>query len=158
MDTVEILFEAPAATHAFGEALGRALSPGDFLGLSGELGAGKTTLVRGIAQGAGVPQGEVSSPTFAILNRYQGRALVLHHADLYRVKDRDELYATGYFDLLDDQGAMLVEWIDRIGEAAPADWLEIVLVIEDETRRRITARSHGVRSERLLKAVVEGAA
>jgi tRNA threonylcarbamoyladenosine biosynthesis protein TsaE len=149
MESVGRLFEDPAATEVFGNALGRFLRPGDFVGLLGELGSGKTALVRAIARGAGVAEGQVSSPTFAILNRYQGRALTLHHADLYRLATRDELYATGYFELLGD-GAMLVEWIDRIPDAAPADWLELTLSIEGESRRRLTARAHGARSEKLL--------
>jgi tRNA threonylcarbamoyladenosine biosynthesis protein TsaE len=82
---LDLTFNDPAATQAFGESMGRALRAGDFLGLCGELGSGKTTLVRAIARGAGVTPGEVSSPTFAILNRYQGGALVVHHADLYRL-------------------------------------------------------------------------
>jgi tRNA threonylcarbamoyladenosine biosynthesis protein TsaE len=150
MEPVERLFPDPAATAAFGEALGRSLRPGDFVGLRGELGAGKTALVRAIARGAGVPEGEVSSPTFAILNRYQGRSLVLHHGDLYRLETRDELYATGYFELFGD-GALVVEWIDRIAQAIPDDWLEITLTIEGESRRDLVALAHGERSERLLQ-------
>jgi len=152
MEALERLFDDPEATARFGERLGSQLSPGDFIGLRGELGAGKTTLVRAIAHGAGVAEGEVSSPTFAILNPYRGTSLVLHHADFYRLKDRDELYATGYFDVLGDEGAVIVEWIDRIPDAVPDDWLEITLTIEGEARRRLTARAHGPRAERLLRA------
>jgi tRNA threonylcarbamoyladenosine biosynthesis protein TsaE len=149
MALAEWLFEDPADTAGFGEALGRLLRAGDFLGLRGELGAGKTALVRAIARGIGAADGEVSSPTFAILNRYQGTALVLHHADLYRLETRDELYATGYFELM-DEGAVAVEWIDRIPQAAPEDWLELTLTIEGDTRRRLQLSAHGKRAEHLL--------
>jgi tRNA threonylcarbamoyladenosine biosynthesis protein TsaE len=152
MDSAEWLLEDLAATALFGEKLGRLLSPGDFIGLRGELGAGKTALVRTVARGAGVAEGTVTSPTFAILNSYQGRSLVLHHADLYRLQTRDELYATGYFEVMED-GAMLVEWIDRIPRAVPEDWLEITLTIEGENRRRLVARSHGSRATRLLQGL-----
>ena len=152
MDSAEWLLEDLAATTRFGEQLGRMLSAGDFVGLRGELGAGKTALVRTVARGAGVAEGTVTSPTFAILNSYPGRSTVLHHADLYRLQTRDELYATGYFEVM-DEGAMLVEWIDRIPQATPEDWLEIALTIEGENRRRLAARAHGTRGKRLLEAL-----
>ena len=152
MASLEMLFEDPTQTAVFGEALGHLLIAGDFLGLRGELGAGKTALVRSIARGIGAADGEISSPTFAILNRYQGRSLVLHHADLYRLETRDELYATGYFELM-DEGAVAVEWIDRIPQAAPDDWLELALTIESDTRRRLQLNAHGKRAEQLLAAL-----
>jgi tRNA threonylcarbamoyladenosine biosynthesis protein TsaE len=154
MRPVEWLLEDTVATESLGQALGRLLERGDFVGLRGELGAGKTTLVRAMARGAGVAAGEVSSPTFAILNRYQGSPLVLHHADLYRIQTRDELYATGYFEL-PGEGALLVEWIDRVPGAAADDWLELGLVVEGESRRRVSALAHGARSERLLEALTQ---
>src|SRR5215475_13049265 len=110
---------SPAETFAFGERLGRLLEPGDFVGLVGELGTGKTLFVRGVAEGAGVDRGRVSSPSFAIISAYRGR-LSIYHADLFRLRDYDEVYATGFTDLPDDDGAMLVEWLDRVPRAAPA--------------------------------------
>ncbi|HEY6100947.1 MAG TPA: tRNA (adenosine(37)-N6)-threonylcarbamoyltransferase complex ATPase subunit type 1 TsaE, partial [Anaeromyxobacter sp.] len=100
-------------TSALGERLGRLLRPGDVVALVGELGAGKTQLVRGACAGARVPAREVSSPSFAIVATYHGR-IPVHHADLYRIGDEDELYATGFFDLVGGEGALLVEWADRI--------------------------------------------
>ena len=114
------------ATSALGERLGRVLSPGDAVALTGELGAGKTQLVRGACRGAGVPPAQVASPSFAIVASYRGR-LPVHHADLYRVGDQDELYGTGFFDLLGGEGAVLVEWADRVPGALPPDRLEIHL-------------------------------
>jgi tRNA threonylcarbamoyladenosine biosynthesis protein TsaE len=102
------------------------LQPGDVVALLGELGAGKTQLVRGICEGAAVPLDQVASPTFAIVATYRGR-IPVHHADFYRIGDRDELYATGFFDLLEGQGAVLVEWADRVSGALPAERLEIKL-------------------------------
>jgi tRNA threonylcarbamoyladenosine biosynthesis protein TsaE len=143
-----------ASSQAFGERLGRALRPGDFVGLSGGLGSGKTTLVRAIAGGAGIAAGEVSSPTFSLIHRYAGAAFPVHHADLYRLGSREELYATGYFDLLDGQGVVLVEWIDRIASAAPSEWLEIRLApgVHPDARR-LEAIGHGTRGEELLEAL-----
>lgn len=112
------------ATSALGERLGRLLAPGDVVALVGELGAGKTQLVRGACLGAGVPAREVASPSFAIVASYRGR-IPIHHADLYRIADEDELYATGFFDLVGGEGALLVEWADRIPGALPPERLEI---------------------------------
>lgn len=114
------------ATFDLGVRLGEALQPGDVVALVGELGAGKTQLVRGIARGAGVPDVEVASPTFAIVATYRGR-IPVHHADLYRVADEEELYGTGFSDLTGGEGALLVEWADRIPGALPAERLEIKL-------------------------------
>jgi tRNA threonylcarbamoyladenosine biosynthesis protein TsaE len=113
-------------THALGVKLGRQLRPGDVVALVGDLGAGKTQLVRGACAGAGVPGEEVSSPSFAIVATYRGR-LPVHHADLYRIGDEDELYGTGFGDLVGGDGALLVEWADRIPRALPEERLTIRL-------------------------------
>ena len=114
------------ATHDLGVRLGEALRPGDVVALVGELGAGKTQLVRGLCRGAGVPDAEVASPTFAIVAAYHGRFPV-YHADLYRVVDEDELYATGFAELVGGDGALLVEWADRVPAALPRERLELRL-------------------------------
>jgi tRNA threonylcarbamoyladenosine biosynthesis protein TsaE len=138
------------ATQEVGERLGRALRSGDFVGLVGTLGSGKTTLVRALASGAGVGPNEVSSPTFSLIHRYHGSGPTVHHADLYRLSSRDELYATGYFDLLDGEGVVLVEWIDRIPAAAPRQWLELRLSSTGSESRRLEAVGHGPRGDELL--------
>ena len=141
------------ATLELGERLGRALAPGDFVGLSGELGTGKTLFVRGVARGVGVAAGQVQSPTFTIINSYAGGRLPLHHADLYRLETPDELYATGYFDLLEGRGAMLVEWPERIGGAAPPGGLALRFERVSEKARRLSATADGARAEALLRAI-----
>ena len=142
------------ATEQLGERLGRVLAAGDFVGLSGGLGAGKTVCARGVARGAGVPESAlVSSPTFAIVNAYQGGRLPLYHADLYRIADAEELYDAGFYDLGED-GAMLVEWIQRVPEVAPAEWLEIKLGREG-TERILEVVAHGVRADVLARALAE---
>lgn len=150
--------ESPEQTRALGEILGELLEAGDFVGLIGELGAGKTELARGVAEGAGVPADEVASPTFAIVYTYQGR-LPIHHADLYRLADEDELYATGFFDLFGGDGAVLVEWLDRIPSAAPEhERLILTLTEEAEDRRRIDASAKGGRHLGLLERWAEAIA
>ncbi|MGQ0506852.1 MAG: tRNA (adenosine(37)-N6)-threonylcarbamoyltransferase complex ATPase subunit type 1 TsaE [Myxococcaceae bacterium] len=138
-------------THVLGEKLGRLLQPGDFVGLMGELGAGKTQFARGVASGAQVPKEQVASPTFAIIYPYDGR-IRLYHADLYRLGDADELYATGFYDLVGSDGALLVEWVDRIAHACPEEHLRIELSTIDDNRRRFRIRAVGPRPVTLLEA------
>jgi tRNA threonylcarbamoyladenosine biosynthesis protein TsaE len=132
-------------THALGVKLGRLLEQGDFIGLAGELGAGKTALVRGICEGAGVDPAEVTSPTFTIVQSYLGR-VPIHHADLYRLSSADELYATGFFDL---EGAALVEWVDRV-PLPEQDMLRIDMTVVDAQTREIALKATGPRSQRLV--------
>jgi tRNA threonylcarbamoyladenosine biosynthesis protein TsaE len=107
----EQVTDSPAATEAVGEALGRRLRAGDVVLLKGELGAGKTTFIRGVARGAG-SEAPVASPTFQLVRLYPGR-LQLAHVDLYRIETPPELAELGLDDLA-DQGAVLIEWGDRI--------------------------------------------
>ena len=143
-----------AATRALGERLGRLLRPGDVVALVGDLGAGKTQLARGLCRGAGVADGEVSSPTFAIVATYRGR-LPVHHADLYRVGDADELHATGFQDLVGGEGAAIVEWADRIPGALPEDRLEIRLdpVDGEPSSRDVALTGRGARHAALARAL-----
>lgn len=100
---------AESETIRLGEVLGRSLRAGDVVLLDGELGSGKTTLVRGMARGVGY-RGRVSSPTFALAHVYRGKRLTLHHLDLYRVKE-SETSELGLDEILNDpRGAVVVEW------------------------------------------------
>jgi tRNA threonylcarbamoyladenosine biosynthesis protein TsaE len=146
-----VLSGSPEETHRLGVKLGQLLQPGDFVGLVGDLGAGKTHLVRGVAEGAGVARSEVASPTFAIVYPYRGR-VPLYHADLYRLADYDELYATGFLDLIGGDGAVLVEWLDRIPQAAPREYLRITLRDTGEESRELVAEAWGSRPVALLTA------
>lgn len=150
----KLLSRSAKETADLGARLGRALAPGDVVALVGELGAGKTQLVRGACRGAGVPPGEVSSPSFAIVATYGGR-LPIHHADLYRVGDEDELFATGFFDLMGGPGALLVEWADRVAGALPEERLTITLR-HDEKRpdvRHVELDGRGPRHASLAERI-----
>ncbi|MCY1002937.1 tRNA (adenosine(37)-N6)-threonylcarbamoyltransferase complex ATPase subunit type 1 TsaE [Myxococcus sp. MISCRS1] len=150
-NTVErrVTLASPEETHRLGVRLGELLEPGDFVGLIGDLGAGKTHLVRGVAEGARVPRSEVASPTFAIVYPYSGR-IPLYHADLYRLTGYDDLYATGFMDLVGGEGAVLVEWLDRVPEAAPREHLRVTLAHAGEDSRTLEAQAFGARASALL--------
>jgi len=107
----EVVTNSPDETEAEGEELGRGLRAGDLILLTGPLGAGKTTFVRGLARGAG-SEAQVASPTFQLVRIYPGR-VQLAHVDLYRVKAAGELADLGLDELI-DEGAVVVEWGDRI--------------------------------------------
>ncbi len=143
-----------AATTRLGIRLGRLLRPGDLVALVGDLGAGKTQLTRGACEGAGVAAGAVSSPTFAIVQTYPGR-LPVHHADLYRLGDLDELHATGFMDLLGGDGALLVEWADRIAGWLPPEHLILRLseVAGHPSWRRVELLPAGARHQALARAL-----
>jgi tRNA threonylcarbamoyladenosine biosynthesis protein TsaE len=108
---IDVVTSSPAETEAAGEHLGRGLRQGDLLLLEGDLGAGKTTLVRGMARGLAL-SAHVASPTFQLVRVYTGR-VQLAHVDLYRIEAGAELVGLGLDELL-DQGAVVVEWGDRI--------------------------------------------
>lgn len=128
----------PAATETAGAALAALLRPGDIVTLEGALGAGKTTLVRGLLAALG-HGGEVPSPTFAIVQPYDDLPLPLWHADLYRLQDPSELDELGLDTVLDD-GALVVEWPDRAGPGAFASALALSLEEQPDGARRLTAR------------------
>jgi tRNA threonylcarbamoyladenosine biosynthesis protein TsaE len=123
-------------TAAVARDLASALKAGDVLLLSGNLGAGKTAFVRGLAEGLGIDPGEVSSPTFTLIHEYPGGRLRLYHADLYRLQ-RAATEDLGLEELGVGDGVLAIEWPDRLSHAMDAA-LEIALEIVDETTRVIT--------------------
>jgi tRNA threonylcarbamoyladenosine biosynthesis protein TsaE len=129
------VLDEPAMAHA-GAALAAVLRAGDVVALTGPLGAGKTTLVRGVLAALG-HEGEVPSPTFAIVQPYDATTLPISHADLYRLEDPSELEELGLDDQLFD-GALLVEWPERAGAAAWPQALRLGLQPRPDGRRALT--------------------
>ena len=148
--------DSPDEMRAAGEALGRLLLPGDAVALVGELGAGKTVFVKGLARGAGVPEvTPVTSPTFTLVNEYRGGRVRLYHVDLYRLERAEELEHVGLGDLYREDAAVAVEWFDRFPEAAPREYLEVRIdrVAEGgEEARRLEITPHGARAAELAAA------
>lgn len=154
MDTDRVLdFPDPAATSRFGHALGERLFRGAVVALVGTLGAGKTHLVRAIAEGAGVPDAcLVTSPTFVLLQEYFGR-LPLYHFDVYRLPSEAAFADLGIEEYLDSDGACLIEWADRVPNCLPADHLVVRLEMTGPTARRATLLAAGPRHQLLLAAL-----
>ena len=150
----ELLLKTPAATRKLGRLLGAALEAGDFVGLTGDLGSGKTALVKAVAEGARIPD-QASSPSFALVNVYRGGRVVLQHLDLYRLSGPAELFALGFDDLLDEPAATLCEWADKAQQALPADRLDIALEHAGPRSRRARLTATGPRGERLLRAAAK---
>lgn len=126
-------------TSAAGEALGRTVSAGDVVLLYGDLGAGKTAFVRGMARGVGADPEEVSSPTFTIVQEYAGTSLTLYHVDLYRLEPA-EIDDLGLEDLVAGDGVVAIEWAER-WTGRPDDVTEVSIVDAGDDQRRI--RIHG---------------
>jgi tRNA threonylcarbamoyladenosine biosynthesis protein TsaE len=148
----ELLLRSPEATRKLGRKLGAVLQVGDFIALTGDLGAGKTLLVRGAVEGAGATD-EASSPTFALINLYRGGRVALQHIDLYRLSGPAELFALGFDDLLAEPAATLCEWAEKARAALPADRLEILMEHAGPRSRRAKLSATGPRSESLLAEI-----
>lgn len=123
-------------TQAFARTLAARLRAGDVLAFRGDLGAGKTAFVRGLAEGLGIRE-DVSSPTFALVHEYHGPGAVLYHFDMYRIGSFDELYATGFFDYLDGSGILAIEWSENIEGALPDGAITISIEQTGEDTRDI---------------------
>ena len=134
MDT--LISNSPEETQALGEKWGRAARPGQILGLSGDLGAGKTQFVKGIARGLGIAR-PIQSPTFALLNLYPEGRLPLAHLDLYRLETIQQIVSAGLEDYLSTDGLTVIEWAERWPELQnQQDYLAInIETIEPHQRR-----------------------
>lgn len=128
---------AVAGTQRLGAALSGQLRPNDVLVLLGDMGAGKSEFVRGVARGLGIT-GYVTSPTFTILQVHEGGRLPLYHFDWYRLESAEELYELSMDEYLQNGGVAAVEWPSRAEEALPETYLAVELTPLDETRRQIT--------------------
>lgn len=126
---------SPDETEDLGRRVGGAVETRTVLLLDGDLGAGKTLFVRGVALGLGIDPDEVSSPTFSLVNRYCGGRLPLYHLDLYRLDGPDAVYDLGLEEMLDERAVVAIEWPDRLGRFPVADaWLVRIAHQEGDAR------------------------
>ena len=124
-------------TWKIARQLASELKPGDVVCLEGDLGAGKTTFVQGLAAALGVP-GRVTSPTFCLVQEHRGENALLVHMDLYRLRGEDDVLAIGWEDYLAEGAIVAVEWPERAGSLVPGDAIRIVFThLEGDERRRI---------------------
>lgn len=152
--SVHLTLPSRADTESLGRSIGRALKGGEVLALIGELGVGKTALVRGIAAGLNAPASSVSSPTFVLIHEYQGR-LPLIHVDLYRLRHEREAQAIGLEEYFDGRSVTAIEWADRVPSLLPDDRLELRLTHHSPTVRTIQLSPHGPRSLSLLAQIAK---
>lgn len=131
-----VIIKNESETAAFGIDLGKRACPGTVIALTGDLGAGKTTLTKAIAQGLGISD-MITSPTFNIVKEYDGGRLSLYHFDVYRIGDADEMYELGYEEYFYGNGVCVVEWADLIEDLLPENAVRIQLEYGGEEGERI---------------------
>lgn len=139
----EMQTASPDETQMLAEQLGRLLRSGDVVALVGDLGSGKTLFSQGLARGLQVPESfYITSPTFTILNEYPGR-IRFYHLDFYRLKSTAEFSELGLEEILYGQGAVAIEWAERLGENLPEERLEVHFRFMGETSRSLTLKAFG---------------
>ncbi len=143
--------QSPSETIRIGKQIGRLLNRGDVVALTGELGAGKTQLIKGLAQGAGVRRSAyVSSPSFTLINEYKGR-IAFYHIDLYRLGGEKEAGELGLEEFFHGEGITAIEWADRALSLLPDEHLRIHIHYTGKHTRSIELVGKGMRYEELLK-------
>ncbi len=136
-------------TEELGRKLGEALKGGEVIAMTGDLGAGKTTMTKALAKGLGIDD-HVTSPTFTILNEYEGR-LKLFHFDVYRIDDIEEMYDLGFEEYIYGDGVSIIEWSNLIKEILPDDTINIEILATDDEKRNIKISGRGKKFDNLSK-------
>lgn len=149
MAEVQFLAESEVETDRFALAIATLLAAGDVIALNGELGAGKTRLVRGIVTSLTGDSHLVNSPTFVLIQQYPA-AIPVYHMDAYRLTNEDEFLALGADEILQGDGICLIEWAERIADALPADRLKIDIVSTGEQTRKFTVSGSGIRARKII--------
>ena len=156
MESWTVISNSSRKTMGWGRQLGKLVQGGEIIGLVGELGTGKTTLTRGVAAGAGVGKDAwVRSPTFTLINEYQGR-LPVYHIDLYRIGKAEEMDALNLREYLYSTGVSLIEWFEYLPAGEADEYLEIKMAYAGRTGRELTFVARGGRYERMLAELRSG--
>ena len=132
---IEVISKSPNETEEYAEKLGKRLNGGEVIAFFGGLGMGKTRFTSGLAKGMGIDE-YVSSPTFAIVNEYEGD-IPLCHFDMYRITSFDDLCSTGFFDYLDNGSVLAIEWSENIENALPENTVYVEIENSGENSRKI---------------------
>ncbi|MBD5159677.1 MAG: tRNA (adenosine(37)-N6)-threonylcarbamoyltransferase complex ATPase subunit type 1 TsaE [Ruminococcus sp.] len=133
---MRVITHTPEETIKVAEKIGKKLQEGDMIIYKGGLGAGKTTFTRGLATGLGLGDC-VSSPTFALVNEYQGKNITLYHFDMYRIQTEEGLESTGFFDYPFEDNIAVIEWSENIIDFLPENTINITINVINETDREI---------------------
>lgn len=132
----------PDQTRHIGCTLGKALKGGEVLAITGDLGSGKTQLVKGIAQGLGIAPSDITSPTFTLIHEHEGH-IPLFHVDLYRLEKPGEVEAIGLEEYFSRDGVVAIEWAERATTLLPANTVDITLAHQGGDKRRISITQRG---------------
>jgi tRNA threonylcarbamoyladenosine biosynthesis protein TsaE len=153
MSAWSVISRSEKQTKNWGKKLAQLLQGGEIIGLTGELGAGKTCFVRGVAEGLQVGiRAWIRSPTFTLINEYQGR-LPVYHIDLYRVSEHAQQHDLNLREYLYGDGVSLVEWFEYLPVSEGEEFLEISFAHTESSQRRLTFAAHGERYERMLRSL-----
>ncbi len=137
---MNILSRGPEETREIGRKIGERLMRGDVVALTGILGAGKTCLVQGLVNGLEVKTDYITSPSFVLINEYQGR-MPVYHFDVYRLNEEKEVLDLGYEEYIDGAGVTIIEWADKISRLLPRRSIRILLTITGPGKRTLNIRS-----------------
>ena len=151
---LSLITRGPSATRELGRRIGQQLRAASVIALIGELGCGKTCFTQGLCAGLGIPMKQVNSPTFAFVNEYQGRLLVLH-LDLYRIDDVSAGLDVGIMDYLTraENGVAVIEWADKVLPLLPDDRLVVQFDVLSPRKRQIEMASRGKRFGRIIRGL-----
>lgn len=138
---------SPEETEELGLKLAKSLKGGEVVAFRGGLGMGKTCFTRGLARGLGF-KGDVTSPTFALINEYIGGRLPLYHFDMYRISGWEDLYSTGFFDYIEQGGVIAAEWSENIENALPESTVTVTFVRLDDNKREVTVNGACLEEEK----------
>jgi tRNA threonylcarbamoyladenosine biosynthesis protein TsaE len=149
----KVLSQSAEDTLKFGKHLASLLKKGDIICFYGNLGAGKTTMIKGIADGLQVKSDYVHSPTFTLMNVYEHGRIPLYHFDMYRIEKPDQLFDIGYDEFLYGNGVSVIEWSEKFGPLLPKERFEIHLEHKGEDGREIGLKAIGKRYEKLAASI-----
>ena len=156
MKRLKMISGDPTKTFYIGRILGEALTAGDIVALTGELGAGKTCFTQGIARGLGVPEVyQITSPTFTLVNEYPGR-LNLIHLDVYRLSSSRDLQDLGYEEFFFGKGVTVIEWAEKIRDIIPEKSLSVTMAYLDQNQRSIDMKGQPDQITRISNVLKEG--
>ena len=147
---------SPEETRAYGERIGRLLTGGEWLALEGNLGAGKTHFIQGLARGLGILDVPVTSPTFVFVHEFRGRR-PFAHVDLFRIEREEDLLDLGILEYLDSPWVVAIEWADKGGRFLPAERLTIRLTNRSETSRQIKIEAAGAHYQKIISGAQHAA-